>query len=463
MRLPRKRCESDIYHVIVRGAGRQILFEDDAERQMFVEALAEKRAKAGVELYAWCLMSNHVYLILHAALDDISTMMRALETRYAGYFNFRHGRSGVLFRGRFTSVPVEDEAQLMQAIRYMHRNPVKVGIPMDNPWSGFGAYAGGYCGIDVDTGLALGIFGDRGEFFRFCSESGDDSHSGRIPRQRVPDQRALAIANYKGQLEHAFSLLVASICDIDDHALCALQALFERAAVHADGLGAQLHCRDLARVDEPVDRRERDLQVQLHRAHVEPHVRAVARHVQQLHALGVPWSCGQVYAGVICEGREPGGCSVDQIGIRHLAYALGRGYVGLHRHTSCHRVPFATSGRMRMHRFSDRGFTCCGEWRQVAENADSLLGFSMFNNHGTHTFDGAQGRMSGSAAERLGIVSTWNQAGGNDPVIRPGSTLLLRRGLGFRFPPLVPRSTANRATSRDNSPRIPPRDYLQNR
>lgn len=161
---------------------------------------------------------------------------------------------------------------------------------------------------------------------------------------------------YKGHLENAVSLVIAPICDIDGHLLRALQVLLERLSVDSDGLGSQFHCRDLARVDELVDGRERDLQIQLHCARVQPHVRAVARHVEELHALGVPGAGGQVDACVVREWSEPGGRSVGKVGVRDPARALGRGGLCLHRYTSCHGVPFATLNRMRMHRFNDKGF-----------------------------------------------------------------------------------------------------------
>ena len=106
MRTARKECESNIYHVIVRGVGRQLPFEDDSDRRFFVEALSDSRASHGVEPFAWCLMANHVHLALRAPIESISTMMRSLETRYAGHFNFRHERMGTLFQGRFISVPI---------------------------------------------------------------------------------------------------------------------------------------------------------------------------------------------------------------------------------------------------------------------------------------------------------------------------------------------------------------------
>ena len=193
MRTGRKKCESDVYHVVVRGVGKQILFEDDADRRFFLDTLSDQRAGYGVQLYAWCLMSNHVHLLLRAPLEDISAMMRALETRYAGFFNTRHARTGTLFQGRFTSVPVESDEQLLQAVRYIHHNLAGAGEPIDSPWSSFRDYVGKRGSIDVDTAFVMELFGGKPSFLRL-HDSEDRSYAQHLPRHRVTDTQALSIA-----------------------------------------------------------------------------------------------------------------------------------------------------------------------------------------------------------------------------------------------------------------------------
>ena len=193
MRTARKRCESDVYHVIVRGVGKQILFEDDVDRKFFLNTLAEQRTERDVQLYAWCLMSNHVHMLFHAPLEEISAMMLALETRYAGYFNVRHARTGTLFQGRFTSVPVENDEQLLQAIRYIHRNPIGAGGPIDGPWSSFCDYLGKHGPIDVDITFVMELFGGESAFLRL-HDSEDSSYARRLPRHRLTDAQALSTA-----------------------------------------------------------------------------------------------------------------------------------------------------------------------------------------------------------------------------------------------------------------------------
>ena len=195
MRTSRKACESSIYHIIVRGVGKQILFEDNIDGNFFLETLANQRATFSVELYAWCLMSNHVHMILHAPLEAVSSMMHAVETRYAGYFNLRHSRSGALFQGRFTSVPIECDEQLLQTIRYIHRNPVKAGRPIDSPWSSFRDYVGKKSNIVTDSAFVLELIGGMEAFVEFHNVEADAGDGlVRLPRCKLTDEEALAVA-----------------------------------------------------------------------------------------------------------------------------------------------------------------------------------------------------------------------------------------------------------------------------
>lgn len=91
-RTPRRRAESDIYHVVARGVGRQIIFEDDADRRRFLALLKERLADTEGALLAWCLMDNHFHLLLRMPLEELSKTMRSLQTAFALFFNRRHDR-----------------------------------------------------------------------------------------------------------------------------------------------------------------------------------------------------------------------------------------------------------------------------------------------------------------------------------------------------------------------------------
>lgn len=160
-RTSRRVAESGYYHVMLRGNGKQVIFEDDRDRRAFLDCLARVLEESGLALIAWCLMSNHVHLLLSDAAGRLSGAMHALATRYAGYFNARTGRVGSVFAGRFKSMPVESDAQLVAAVRYIHQNPEKAGIcpAAEYPWSSYHEYVRGgegHEGSAVEKGVRAG-------------------------------------------------------------------------------------------------------------------------------------------------------------------------------------------------------------------------------------------------------------------------------------------------------------------
>lgn len=94
-RKPRKQSPANIYHVTNRGVSRQIIFEDDADRERFLVTLRRFMAEFDGELYAWCLMSNHFHLLFHMDLEDISLLMKKVGVSYAAYFKAKYGISKV--------------------------------------------------------------------------------------------------------------------------------------------------------------------------------------------------------------------------------------------------------------------------------------------------------------------------------------------------------------------------------
>ena len=177
-RSQREASSSDIYHVIVRGAGRRLLFEDDEDRRFFAERLFAYagRAEGGADLLAWCLMENHVHLLLRARLEDLESLMRSLNTSFARYYNGRHGHVGPVFQGRYKSIPVETDAQLLETVRYIHHNPEAANVSghRDYEWSSFQLYLEGHPCLDADT--VLGMLGGAKAFITFHDDVADDQN-----------------------------------------------------------------------------------------------------------------------------------------------------------------------------------------------------------------------------------------------------------------------------------------------
>lgn len=137
-RQPRQLSESGVYHVMLRGINRQAIFLDDVDRERFLSCLTATKPLSGCRVLAYCLMANHVHLILQTTAEPIGQVVKRLGVRYAGWFNRRHDRVGHVFQDRFKSRPVEDDAYLTTLLRYVWNNPVEAGLtprPEDYPWS----------------------------------------------------------------------------------------------------------------------------------------------------------------------------------------------------------------------------------------------------------------------------------------------------------------------------------------
>ena len=123
-RLARVEYEGAIYHVTVRGNQRQAIFRDDRDRERFLEKLGEYAELYAVRIYAFCLMTNHVHLVVETARPNLGRFMHRLQTAYTVFYNMRHRQVGHLMQGRYKAKPVEGDVYLLKLMRYVHLNPV---------------------------------------------------------------------------------------------------------------------------------------------------------------------------------------------------------------------------------------------------------------------------------------------------------------------------------------------------
>lgn len=126
--IARARCVSGIYHIVVRGVNRQLIFECDNDFRKFISELEDNVETAGATLYAYCLMENHVHILLKEGEETISEMMRRIEISYVKYFNKKYERVGPLYQGRFCSRPVENDGDFERVLKYIELNPAKAGL-----------------------------------------------------------------------------------------------------------------------------------------------------------------------------------------------------------------------------------------------------------------------------------------------------------------------------------------------
>lgn len=132
-----------VYHVITRGNNRQPIFKDDHDRGTYLEKLFFYCEQKEVELLCYCLLTNHVHLLLHTPQGKLSKMMQPFQTSYTVYFNRRHRHTGHVFEQRYKAFLVDRDNYLLQVSRYIHLNPVGAGMverPQDYRWSSYSGY-----------------------------------------------------------------------------------------------------------------------------------------------------------------------------------------------------------------------------------------------------------------------------------------------------------------------------------
>lgn len=127
-RQQRQKSQSGYYHIMIRGNERKNIFRDDKDRLRFIDTLYEKKQGNRFYLHAFCLMDNHVHLMISEANEDISTTMKRITVSYVNYFNKKYERVGHLFQDRFKSETIEGDSYVISLARYIHQNPVKAAM-----------------------------------------------------------------------------------------------------------------------------------------------------------------------------------------------------------------------------------------------------------------------------------------------------------------------------------------------
>jgi REP element-mobilizing transposase RayT len=179
--------QSEWFHVFNRGADRQDIFSADGDRTLFESLQAEAFDRFEIELHAYALMTNHVHQLVHAPNGGLSEAMQRLCGRYAAAYNERTERTGSLFTGRFKSVPITSEAQLIWSGRYIHRNPLDIVAPSALAayrWSSLGFLLGKWPTPEwLTTGTLIGEHTDPDDYLDYVltSQPSDRLDHGGLP------------------------------------------------------------------------------------------------------------------------------------------------------------------------------------------------------------------------------------------------------------------------------------------
>ncbi|WP_026672856.1 transposase [Alkalihalobacterium bogoriense] len=132
-----------MYHITCRGNRKWPIFHDEADYNMYLFLLIETQKRYPFLLHSYCLMTNHIHLLIETKTTPISRIMQFLTTRYAKYYNERYHYVGHLFQGRYYSGLITSSSYFMDASKYIHLNPYDAGMvasPEDYCWSSLFSY-----------------------------------------------------------------------------------------------------------------------------------------------------------------------------------------------------------------------------------------------------------------------------------------------------------------------------------
>lgn len=194
-RQARKKSNTGIYHIMLRGINQQQIFEDEEDNNKFLDVIKEYKLICDYEVYAYCLMGNHIHLLIKEGEEPLGQIMKRICTRFVYWYNVKYERKGHLFQDRYKSEPVENDEYFLAVIRYIHQNPIKAGLCnnlTDYKFSSYGEYLRETSLIDKNFVLDIITLED---FKRFNSESANDKclEDERKAVLRVTDEKAKRI------------------------------------------------------------------------------------------------------------------------------------------------------------------------------------------------------------------------------------------------------------------------------
>lgn len=196
-RSPRKKSAIGIYHIIMRGINRQDIFMDDHDYNKFISTLLKYKKICEFDLYAYCLMTNHIHLLIKVQNEPIETIMRRLCGSFVKWYNKKYNRIGYLFQDRYKSEPIDNESYFLTVIRYIFQNPKKAGIIKGSPenykWCNYNDYLSN--SYNKDISLVLNLFSDNEElavsrFINFITQDNIDICSDIDENRTITDESA---------------------------------------------------------------------------------------------------------------------------------------------------------------------------------------------------------------------------------------------------------------------------------
>ncbi|MCQ2458038.1 MAG: transposase [Clostridia bacterium] len=190
-RAARTKSETGLYHIMLRGMDHRDIFMDDEDRKRFLETLDKVREVSGFKLYAYCLMENHVHLLLQEGTEPLEVVFKRIGISYVYYYNWKHELSGHLFQDRFRSEPIDTDAYFLDVLRYICRNPVEAGLSdkaFEYPWLGC-AGMGNQTLLTDDIGKLTVLKND--ELIQYVTQPAKTEHLDTTEKKRLTDREAI--------------------------------------------------------------------------------------------------------------------------------------------------------------------------------------------------------------------------------------------------------------------------------
>ena len=178
--------------MIVRGNQQRKTFRSEDDYRAYLERLEHYRTRFRLRIYAYCLMSNHVHLLLETSSAPLAKFMQGLQQSYTQYFNRRYRKVGHLFQGRYKAIICDKEKYLLALLRYIHLNPVRAGLvkrPEGYVYSGHRSYLSCGAAKIIDARPILGLLGGSKRYERFVLDGMSEDHNEAY--YDVEDQRFL--------------------------------------------------------------------------------------------------------------------------------------------------------------------------------------------------------------------------------------------------------------------------------
>ena len=127
-RQARKKSESGIYHIMLRGINKQQIFEDEEDFQKFIQVLKECKAVSEYKLFAYCLMGNHIHMLIKPEKEPLELVFKRIGSRYVYWYNWKYRRTGHLFQDRYKSEPINDDSYFLTVLLKMAEQSFRLRI-----------------------------------------------------------------------------------------------------------------------------------------------------------------------------------------------------------------------------------------------------------------------------------------------------------------------------------------------